>query len=260
MDLLNELVESLYSQCMAETAPSDIVAEATVQDPTVACNDATTERIRRVLTEMGELLSEADQPRLDEQPPTPLICQRILNHWDQFTASVQGIREHLSNLEHDIERMQPWGDFDVMKVEQLEAHGIHIGFWRTPISQLPEDSDEELIVKYQVRIISHDALYVYFVTINTEGETVILPQQAQHIDICPCPVSTLIMLQTRQKDSLRSLQTLREDYALAHYGEMYAALRQVLPPGTPLPQLKAERKGLRQKIRQFFANANPSSK
>ena len=250
MNVLNELIETLWSESQADGTAYSHATESSAQEPIL--HDTQAERIRRVLTEMGELLSQADQPRLDEKAPSPEICQRILNHWDQLNSSVQGIHEHIKALEADISRMQPWGDFDVMKVDQLAQRGIFMRFWRFPIRRMADvQAPEEHLVNHHARIISQDANWIYFVTFGNNDKPT-NPEGAEPIEICPCPISTLIMLQTRDKDSLRALETLREDYALAHYGEMYAALREALPAGTQLPQLRSPHRGLRQRLRHIL--------
>lgn len=253
MPLLNELINEIYSKTMDEKSRS----EATDTGPNATLSgqqhDARIERLSRVLCEMGQLLSQADQPCLDEAPPSEQITLRILSHWEQLTSSAIGIQEHMNSLENDIARMQPWGDFDVMKVEQLAARGVHIHFWRIAIGELSKVLSDTFLSVHQARIISQDSEWVYFVTVDSEDHPKQVPENAVMVDICPCPVSTLIMLQTRDKDTLRNLETLRGDYALAHYGEVYAALRNLLPAGTPMPQLAPEHKTLKQKIRHLFA-------
>ena len=252
MNILNDLIETLYRDSLTDSmthghaaGPSDCT-----QDP--SAHDTQTERIRRVLVEMGELLSQDDQPRLDEEAPSAEICQRILRHWEQFSSSAQGIRDHISSLESDISRMQPWGDFDVMKLDELTQGGIYIRFRKFPINRMTElQAPEQGLIDLHIRIVSQDADWVYFVSIGNSDEQT-TPYEAEPVEICPCPISTLIMLQTRDKDSLRALETLRGDYALAHYGEMYAALREALPAGSPLPQLQTPHRGLRQRLRQML--------
>lgn len=251
MTPLHELIDELYRQTMAEAAPVGTAA-ASCPLPTGSEPGARVQRLRRVLDEMGERLTADDQLRLDDvAPPTEEICLRILTHWQQLTQSIEGIREHEQSLEADIARMQPWGDFDVMKVEQLAERGVHICFWRVRLVAMTDDMSHLDDTELQLCPVSQDAEWAYYVTIGTESSPKPLAS-AERVEICPCPVSTLIMLQTRDKDARRRLETLRDDYALAHYGEMYAALRQALPPGSPLPLLRQPHRGLRQRIREMF--------
>lgn len=251
MTLLNELIEDLYRKTVASTDRISAAADPAAPASENGLHDAHVDRIRRVLTEMSQHLTLDDQLRLDVPPPTDEIRLRIMNHWEQLTQSITGIHDHMKSLENDIAKMQPWGDFDVIKVEQLAALGVYVKFWRIAHKKLPAQNNEQAMIEQQLCPISQDAEWVYFVTINADDEHP-APVGAEPIEICPCPISTLIMLQTRDKDSLRRFEMLREDYALAHYSEMYAALRQALPPGTPLPQLKAGHRSLREKIRHLI--------
>lgn len=253
MTTLHELIEDLYQQTMADAVPAAPAPDVPAVDDGGSPDDPIVARIRRVLGEMGQLLTQDDELRLDVAPPTDEIRLRILNHWEQLTQSIARIREHEQSLEADIARMQPWGDFDVVKVEQLAARGVHIHFWRAPHPLMAAVDAPPLTEGHRLHIISHDSDWTYFVTIADTDCPPAVPAGVQPVEICPCPISTLIMLQTRDKDARRRKEMLREDYALAHYSEVYAALRQALPPGSPLPQLRAVHRGLRQRFRQLLA-------
>lgn len=251
MTSLNELLDELYAQATTECGqPSMPTVEPDATTPNEP--DGYVERLRRVLVEMSQLLDPDEQPRLDSVPPSDEVCLRILNHWEQLGTSLSGIREHIESLDRDISLMQPWGDFDVMKVEQLAAKGIYVHFWRIEVGKLPPEADVASYVEHQARVVSQDAQWVYFVTVDDEPTPGLVAVGAEAVEVCPCPISTLIMLQTRDKDSLRRIETLRGDYALAHFDEVYAALRQALPPDQPMPQLQPEHIGLRQKIARIF--------
>lgn len=257
MTLLNQFIDELLAQSIHAEPPQHDAVPTAASPAVDSADEAHTARLRRVLDEMGQLLSQADLPQLDDIIPTSEALLRILNHWDQLNQSIAGIHQHMESLEADIARMQPWGDFDVMKVEQLASRGIHLRFWRAPIGHTIDDYTATFIVRHHVRIISHDSQWEYFVTIDN-GSSIPQPVDAQPVEICPCPISTLIMLQTRDKDTLRRLETRRDDYALAHYSEVYTSLRQLLPSDAPMPQLRAERHGLRQTIARIFTRKGKS--
>lgn len=254
MNVLSELIDDLLCQCEShDSSPASSPAADTSLAQT-AQPDTLVMRVRQVLEQMGELLSQEDLPVLDQDSPTDEIRLRILNHWQELTSSIHGIRQHMESLEQDIARMQPWGDFDVLKLDKLAAHGIVVRFWRIGLHNLPATPDAQFLVQQQAHVISQDAEWMYYVTIQQTGSQPVAFSRAEAIEVCPCPISTLIMLQTRDKDKLQRLETLRADYALAHYAEVYAALRQLLPPGSPMPQLQSGHKSLRQKLRLLFAN------
>ena len=253
MTLLNELIERLYQEATTSTTAVEASVSAPAAQTTDKQTNAHTERIRRVLIEMRQQLRQGEEPDTDDEAPTDEICLRILNHWEQQTLSIKGIKQHMDSLENDIATMQPWGDFDVVKVEELAAYGIYLHFWKIARRRQMEIADGDCPAETQIHIISQDADWTYFVTSDDEKTPPSwLQQTAEPVRICPCPVSTLIMLQTRDKDTLRRMESLLGDYALAHYSEMYAALRQLLPAGVSIDQMLNERKSLRQKIRNLF--------
>lgn len=247
---LNELIEQLYQAGVEEgrlaTSPTSIEPYLPHTD-----SQADVSRLLRVLTEMSSMLRLEDQPEINPQPPTEEARLLILNHWESMMQKERGIRQHMQSLDQDIIKMQPWGNFDVMKVDQLHAFGCHLRFW-TIDTNLPSWDPDSWIPSTGDLIVSRDGGIIHLVTVTLGDQMPNVPIEAQEVEICPCPISTLIMLQTRDKDSLRKLDTLLGDYALCHYGEVYTALRQVLPEGTPLPQLEPEHRSLRHKLQQLF--------
>ena len=250
MTELNALIDRLYDQAiqggqlLAQPAAASAVAS---EEPNVR-------RLQRVLAEMGQLLNADDQPELEESPSEEALL-RVLNHWEAMMHSLHGIKEHIQSLEQDIAKMQPWGDFDVMKVEQLAAHGCHLRFWKMDATQLSSHLAEPWFTEGNVLVVTQDADSAFFVTVTDSEQRPSVPDDAEEISICPCPVSTLIMLQTRDRDTLKKMETLLGDYALVHYGEVYCAIIKRLPPGTPPPPLPQQHTTLRDKLRQFFKSS-----
>lgn len=267
MNELNDLIEGLYRETFEDGRLPQQSAPSAIAPSEPEKRDQQIVRLRQVLDEMGAMLQSEDQPNMSESAPDEAACLRILNHWEQMMLSAHGLRQHIQSLELDIQKMQPWGNFDVMKVEQLASAGCVIRFWKIPAHLLALRIAEEDWKDWELKVIAQDPETVFFVTVGTSTNSaanstnIIDPsanqpfqiRDAEEVDICPCPVSTLIMLQTRDKDSLKKLETLQGDYALCHYGEVYNALRQLLPEGTPLPQLQPERIGLRQRLHALFS-------
>ena len=250
MTELNELIERLYKQGIEQGGLSTPSTEIPIS-PAPSEEEVDTRRMFVVLNEMGALLNEDDQPKIEESPSEEALL-RVLNHWEAMMQSVQGIKEHMQSLEQDIVKMQPWGDFDVTKVEQLSHHGCHIRFWKMNSELLSARLADAWFVECNVLIVTQDIETTYFVTVTDNEEKPPVPSEAEEVVICPCPVSTLIMLQTRDKDTLKKMETLLGDYALVHYGEVYSALRKKLPKDAELPQLTVRHETLSDKLRRFF--------
>jgi len=253
---LNELIEGLYKETCTEGELPQQSAQTLLSDAEPDHQSSLITRLRQVLDEMGAMLQAEDQPNMTETAPDQAACLRILNHWEQMMLSANGLRQHMQSLERDIEKMQPWGNFDVMKIEQLANAGCMVRFWQMPAHLVALRMAEGYWNSCELREIARDQETCYFVTVSTTDTVLNAPAEAHEVEICPCPISTLIMLQTRDKDSLKKLETLQGDYALCHYGEVYNALRQSLPEGTPIPNLHSnERPNLRQRLHALFSRS-----
>ena len=251
MSNLKELIDQLYEE--VTRLPKDPDGGAYPNEDSID-QDIDIDRLHRAVAQMTTCLQIEDLKDMQEQQPVVAEdVARLLLQWENLCNSVAGLKRHIQELDADIARMQPWGDFDVVKVEQLRQYDCHIRFWRMPVSCIASMSSEPWYTDLQVTVISHDQSDAYFVTISLGDETPNLPQQAKEIEICPCPVSTLIMLQTRDKDSLKRTQNLQGDFALAHYAELRETLRLLLPPGVELPKKKiSHRQAIKARLKKVF--------
>jgi len=251
MSNLKELIDHLYNEVIqAKEATADTIDLADDWEDTSF--DA--ERLLQVLTQMTACLQREDLS--DYQEATVLDADqtsRLLIQWEGLCNSMEGLNRHMKELETDIAKMQPWGDFDVVKLEQLRQHGCEVLFWTMPVDVFASQSAEPWFIESQALLVSQDTTLAYFITLQLGKDEISMPAEACRAEICPCPVSTLIMLQTRYKDSLKRLKTRQGDFALAHYAELRETLRSILPAGTPLPgQKQSHRQQLRAKLRKIF--------
>lgn len=251
MSNLKELIDHLYEEVTQQQEDTDWEMEH-ASDQFDSNLDA--ERLYLAVRQMADILQKDDLT--DLQPPMPLAednAIRLVMQWESICSSVSGLSRHMQELDADIQRMQPWGDFDVVKLNQLEQHDCHVRFWKMPVSIMASMSSEPWYTDYQVTVISVDQSDAYFITITLGNEEPDMPALAEKVEICPCPVSTLIMLQTRDKDSLKRVQTIQGDFALAHYAELRETLREFLPPGADLPKQKhSHRQMLKARLRKMF--------
>lgn len=249
MSNLKELIDRLYDEVMTQQDPDE---DQMPQIEELANEDLDAERLRQILSQMQEVLQKEDLSGL--QATAPLNADettKLMLQWENLNSSIEGLRRHMKDLEADIARMQPWGDFDVVKLEQLQQRDCHVRFWTMPIAAFAAQASEAWVVNHQATLISEDAANAFFITISLGNEKPQMPAQASEMEICPCPVSTLIMLQTRDKDSLKRVMTLQGDFALAHYAELLETLRTILPKGAALPQRK-HAQNLRARLRRLF--------
>lgn len=251
MSNLKELIDRLYDE---------VVQSQDAPDPDTALteewveSDFDTERLQGVLTQMASCLQPEDlQGDQDAQALDVDAASRLLAQWGNLCSSMEGLRRHMKELDTDITRMQPWGDFDVVKLEQLRQHDCQVLFWTMPIDVYASQATEPWFTDSQAQLVSEDTSLAYFITLQLGNEEILLPQAATRVEICPCPVSTLIMLQTRDKDSLKRLQTMQGDFALAHYAELRETLRTLLPAGASLPGQKlSRRQQLKARLKKLF--------
>lgn len=243
MSELSTLIEQLYQEGIERGGLDKQPAMMTsVSDEKIISEEEIhATRLLRVAREMAALLRQEDQPNLNQPAPSQEARLLILNHWESMMQKMAGIRQHMQSLEQDILKMQPWGNFDVMKVEQLAQHGCHIRFWTLDSATMEQQKEERWFVASSALIVANDGETAHFVTVTMGQERPIVPPEAIEVELCPSPVSTLIMLQTRDKDSLKRLDTLLGDYALCHYGEVYAALRCSLPEGAEMPEIEPDK-------------------
>lgn len=142
--------------------------------------------------------------------------------WKALNKKAQRQMERIAELDYDIQRMEPWGDYPMVRIDELAQEGKRLDFWRATRTQF-EGNRRLWADKYMAELISEQDGYCYFVTISAQEEPLCL-NEAQLLDVTPSPVSTLIMLQTRAKDSLRQIRLEMGDFSLQHYREVEAAL------------------------------------
>lgn len=251
MTHLKELIDRLYDEVVQS---QDAANPDTAQPDEWVESDFDTERLRGALTQMASCLQAEDLQDVQEAQTLDVdATSRLLVQWGNLCSSMEGLRRHMQELDADITRMQPWGDFDVVKLEQLRQHECQILFWTMPIDIFASQASEPWAVDSQAQLVSEDTSQAYFITLQLGNEEVAMPPEATRIEICPCPVSTLIMLQTRDKDSLKRLQTMQGDFALAHYAELRETLRTLLPAGSMLPGQKlSRRQQLKARLKKLF--------
>lgn len=142
--------------------------------------------------------------------------------WTTLCKKEQRQLERISELDADIQNMEPWGDYPMARIDQLAQRGLCLKFWRATQTQF-DGHRQAWIDSYQAELVTVQGGQCYFVTVTPQGANVFL-NEAQLVEVTPSPVSTLIMLQTRAKDSLRQIRLEMGDFSLQHYREVEAML------------------------------------
>lgn len=162
----------------------------------------------------------------------------LLAEWEGMQSDYQRQRQIIAELDDDIARLQPWGDYPMNRIDRLSAQGMCLQFWKAPLQLL--ESHPEWEDAYQIERVSIARSEVWFVAVVPVDAEVVLPG-AERQEVPPSPLSTLIMLQTRARDAIKQNMVTMGDFALAHYLEVEAALglHDTLPPATKRGRMKA---------------------
>ena len=179
--------------------------------------------LHEMLQEMQNILSREDIKAGLPSPIHPVHDASVLYvEWCELKRNYNRQKQIIEDLDKDISKMQPWGDFPMSRIDQLAQSGQQLDFWKSNEStfkanhQLWADS-------YQAEVINTIDGICYFVTTTPIDAAIVIPE-AEMMTVTPSPVSTLISLQTRAKDSLRNVIVKQGDFAMEHYLEIEAAL------------------------------------
>lgn len=180
--------------------------------------------LQEMLQEMREHLTDDDiRAGLPNTDDSGTDVSPLYVDWRALVRSEKRQLERISELDADIHRMEPWGDYPMSRIDQLAQRGQSLLFWRCSHTQY---EGHRMLWKdaYQAELVSEQNDICYFVTVTPLGVSIVMPD-AQPVDITPSPVSTLIMLQTRAKDSLRQIRLEMGDFSLQHYRTVERALQ-----------------------------------
>lgn len=124
---------------------------------------------------------------------------------------IQLLKKYIQQLDSDIETMFPWGELDLSEVERLRQEGIALDFWQMDQKRFHQELQRSMdptiphwMSRYNARPISDANSQSYFTTRTPLGTDIQIPF-AVKARMCPSPVSTLIILQTKAKDALKHL-------------------------------------------------------
>lgn len=179
--------------------------------------------LTEMLQQMREVLTRDDiragLPALPDEAAdvSPLYAQ-WLTLYKELTRQQQAIAE----LDADIHAMEPWGDYPMSQIDQLLRQHLSLQFWCCSASHF-EAHRTEWSDAYSAALVSQSKGISYFTTTTPIDGNLSLPG-CDRCKVTPSPLSTLIMLQTRIKDTYRQKLVEVGDFALSHYLEVEAAL------------------------------------
>ena len=168
----------------------------------------------------------------------------IFVFWQQYKIKIENLKKYISSLDYDIAARVPWGDITFNSEEGFTEGVPMTRYWTAPKDCFAENKDmwTEL---YNIRLISEGEYLSYFIS-STKNGTIVNMEGAEEATVCPSPASTLIMLQTKAKDTLKLEMLKQNDFAVAHYREVEDSL------GLKDTILLSKRKRIINRIRKIF--------
>ena len=88
--------------------------------------------------------------------------------FEQLKSEISQLTDDLEKTEKEIRNLSPWGEFDRKAIEKLNAKGVKVRFFITPIKKFNLAEIDENVCAYE---ISRDKTYVYFVVFE-KGQAV----------------------------------------------------------------------------------------
>lgn len=142
--------------------------------------------------------------------------------WIDLQQRLEKQKSIIDDLDQDILRMSPWADFPMSRIDQLAQSGQSLRFWKAR-EEVFAKNQQLWTDNYQIELANREDGFCYFVTV-TPIETSIVLHEAEEVIVSPSPVSTLLSLQTRAKDTLRRIIVEQGDFAMQHYRVVESAL------------------------------------
>jgi len=163
------------------------------------------------ISEINKALKFLGTRNKDEAPgQTQMDGLLLVQSIKSLNEEINLIEQDLITLNKDIQKAEPWGDFDIEMLDKFESINIHIRFFVCPEKKFnPEWED-----KFPIEIISTKEGYTYFVAfqrganpINVEAEEVKLPEQ---------PLSELLAKAKANEERLEEIKRTFDEYAVKY--------------------------------------------
>ena len=149
----------------------------------------------------------------DKKMPEGITPQKIITRVAEIRNRLEEIQETRRKRIHQIEVLEPYGEFDPRKVVAFREQGIYMQFFKTHESMY--DPENEDLKDYDLSEIACTNQKVYFCTIGTK------PLEAPKYEEVPVPEKSLndlrdeIQIMDRERkellEELESLATLKHD-------------------------------------------------
>lgn len=124
------------------------------------------ERLDTALSVLKNARPQDDRPIKDA--PEVKDAQELIADIEELDHEIDAMQTRLENLEKEISRVAPWGDYEDEDLEKLRSAGFSIQLFRCTTHQF----DHEWEQKYDLFIINREAGSVFFLIIAKQGEDI----------------------------------------------------------------------------------------
>ena len=172
---------------------------------------------------------EAEQARVDAMLSTCLLSEpalfnrsvsgdsteavRMLAEMEATNASIVEAQKNLDRVNHDVETLLPWGDFNLTDIDRLARHGIKM----IPMVASRKVFDKKL-GEYSSEEISRDDKNVYFVVFSNDNGTSLAG--AEEVALPRTSLSEAQSLSAKYAGDVRTLTASFNDEAKRNYGTL----------------------------------------
>ena len=139
----------------------------------------------------------------------------VLDEIDKLTSDQTALSHKLDEINKDIAKLEPWGDFDEHRLKLLSNSGFHVNFWVCPTKMFKKEWGDD----YFASPVNEINKRTYFITFSKEERPDIT---AEFIDL---PEDRLSVLYERKKNTEQDVEDLHEQLLKVN-GEYREALLQ----------------------------------
>ena len=103
--------------------------------------------------------------------------EEILSHIEDLIVRKNKVEEELVEIQGEIDRIIPWGDFDQGDFDRLKSAGYKIQLYRCPVMQFDPEWEE----KFQLFVINKVKGVLYFIIVATAEEDILIDAETEKL-------------------------------------------------------------------------------
>ena len=200
----------------------------------------------RKISELKRTIKNLEAIRKNtEKPPSKWIYtdgEKELTRIYKTENAMEQVRQRISFLEKEEKYLEPWGDFSLELLHQLENEGFRFRFFVTHISRYREDWESE----HYIKIVGDQAGKRYFVLIEKDTNRQIELPNTEEIKIREKSLSQIrseMIVNRKREKELDSVMTFIAHYGIGCLTEYYDKLTEEVEKLNVLRQTTEEAEG-----------------